>query len=143
MVKSISYIALPGLPLVEPGDDLVAIIVDGVRRAAIEVAAGDVFVLAQKIVSKSENRYVDLREITPSSQALELAQIVGKDPRHIEVVLSESSEVVRTRQNVMIVAHRLGFVMANAASTNPTSYIMKVSVGFCYCRRIRTRAARV
>jgi len=114
MVKSISYIALPGLPLVEPGDDLVAIIVDGVRRAAIEVAAGDVFVLAQKIVSKSENRYVDLREITPSSQALELAQIVGKDPRHIEVVLSESSEVVRTRQNVMIVAHRLGFVMANA-----------------------------
>lgn len=114
MVKSITYTALPQLPLVEPGDDLVAIIVDGVRRAAIDVAAGDIFVLAQKIVSKSENRYVDLRDITPSPRALELAQIVGKDPRHIEVVLSESSEVVRTRQNVMIVAHRLGFVMANA-----------------------------
>jgi coenzyme F420-0:L-glutamate ligase / coenzyme F420-1:gamma-L-glutamate ligase len=114
MIKSITYTALPGLPLVEPGDSLVAIIVDGVSRAGIEVAAGDIFVLAQKIVSKSENRYVELRNITPSSHALELAQIVGKDPRHIELVLSESSEVVRTRQNVMIVGHRLGFVMANA-----------------------------
>lgn len=114
MIKRITFTALPGLPLVEPGDSLVAIIVDGVNRAGIEVAAGDIFVLAQKIVSKSENRYVELRDITPSSRALELAQVVGKDPRHIELVLSESSEVVRIRKNVMIVAHRLGFVMANA-----------------------------
>lgn len=114
MTSSITYTALPGLALVEPGDDLVAIIVDGVRRAGIEVSAGDIFVLAQKIVSKSENRYVELSSVTPSERALELAKVVGKDPRHIEVVLSESSEVVRTRQNVMIVAHRLGFVMANA-----------------------------
>ncbi|MGB3272660.1 MAG: coenzyme F420-0:L-glutamate ligase [Xanthobacteraceae bacterium] len=114
MVSSITYTALPGLPLVEPGDDLVAMIVEGARRAGLAVAAGDVFVIAQKIVSKAENRYVDLADVTPSAQALELAKIVGKDPRHIEVVLSESTEVVRCRQNVMIVAHRLGFVMANA-----------------------------
>lgn len=114
MASSITYTALPGLPLVEPGDDLVAMIVEGVRRAGLAVAAGDVFVLAQKIVSKAENRYVDLADVTPSAQALELAKVVGKDPRHIEVVLSESTEVVRCRQNVMIVAHRLGFVMANA-----------------------------
>lgn len=114
MVSSVTYTALPGLPLVEPGDDLVAIIADGVRRAGITMADGDIFVIAQKIVSKAENRYVDLADVTPSAQALELARTVGKDPRHIEVVLSESAEVVRCRQNVMIVAHRLGFVMANA-----------------------------
>jgi len=114
MVKSVTYTALPGLPLVEPGDDLGNIIAEGVRRAEIVVADGDIFVIAQKIVSKAENRYVDLNEIVPSAQALELAKTVGKDPRHIEVVLSESTEVVRCRQNVMIVAHRLGFVMANA-----------------------------
>ncbi|ACI92139.1 putative F420-dependent oxidoreductase [Afipia carboxidovorans OM5] len=114
MVKSVTYTALPGLPLVEPGDDLGNIIAEGVRRAEIVVADGDIFVIAQKIVSKAENRYVDLNEIVPSAQALELAKTVGKDPRHIEVVLSESTEVVRFRQNVMIVAHRLGFVMANA-----------------------------
>jgi len=114
MVNSVTYTALPGLPLVEPGDDLAAIIGEGVRLAGLTVEAGDIFVVAQKIVSKAENRYVDLADVTPSAQALELAKTVGKDPRHIEVVLSESTEVVRCRQNVMIVAHRLGFVMANA-----------------------------
>jgi len=114
MVKSITYTALPDIPMVGPGDDLVEIIADGVARGGIEVRDGDVFVIAQKIVSKAENRYVDLDDVTPSARAIELAASVGKDPRHIEVVLSESSEVVRTRPNVMIVAHRLGFVMANA-----------------------------
>lgn len=114
MAKSITYTALPEVPLIQPGDDLVQIIAEGVARVGIEVVAGDVFVLAQKIVSKSENRYVYLDSVVPSARALELAKTVGKDPRHIEVVLSESTEVVRTRKNVMIVAHRLGFVMANA-----------------------------
>lgn len=114
MARSITYTALPDIPLIQPGDDLVQIITDGVKRAGIEVAAGDIFVLAQKVVSKSENRYVYLDNVVPSARALELAKIVGKDPRHIEIVLSESTEVVRTRKNVMIVAHRLGFVMANA-----------------------------
>lgn len=114
MVKSITYTALPDIPMVEPGDDLVEIIADSVMRAGVDVRTDDIFVIAQKIVSKAENRYVYLDDVMPSPRALELAAIVGKDPRHIEVVLSESREVVRTRQNVMIVAHRLGFVMANA-----------------------------
>ena len=70
--------------------------------------------IAQKIVSKSENRYVDLAAILPSARAEELAGITGKDARHIEVVLAESAEVLRARKNVIIVAHRLGYVMANA-----------------------------
>src|SRR6185295_405583 len=70
--------------------------------------------VAQKIVSKAEGRYVDLATVTPSPRALELAAGTGKDPRHIEVILSESTEVVRQRKDLIIVAHRLGFVMANA-----------------------------
>ena len=74
----------------------------------------DVLVVAQKIVSKSENRYVDLRPIVPSEQASSLAREVDKDPRLVEVILRESSEVVRYRTGVLVVAHRLGFVLANA-----------------------------
>ncbi len=70
--------------------------------------------VAQKIVSKAENRYVELKHLQPSATASDLAGKTGKDARYIEVVLSESSEVVRYRPNVLIMAHRLGFVMANA-----------------------------
>ncbi|MET4803923.1 coenzyme F420-0:L-glutamate ligase/coenzyme F420-1:gamma-L-glutamate ligase [Bradyrhizobium sp. LB11.1] len=114
MTRSITYTALSGIPLTEPGDDLVGVIAAGVMSAEIAVASGDIFVIAQKIVSKAENRYVYLDDVNPSDRAIELAKTVGKDPRHIEVVLSESTEVLRARQNVIIVAHHLGFVMANA-----------------------------
>ena len=114
MTRSITYTALPNIPLVQPGDDVCAIIRAGLADAEIALQDGDVIVIAQKIVSKSENRYVDLGQIMPSVKAQELAEVTGKDARHIEAVLSESSEVLRTRKNVIIVAHRLGFVMANA-----------------------------
>lgn len=114
MTRSITYTALPNIPLVQPGDDICAIIRAGLAQAEIVLQDGDVIVIAQKIISKAENRYVELNELTPSAQANELAAVTGKDARHIEAVLAESSEVVRARKNVMIVAHRLGFVMANA-----------------------------
>jgi coenzyme F420-0:L-glutamate ligase/coenzyme F420-1:gamma-L-glutamate ligase len=84
------------------------------RDAGIVPRDRDVFVVAQKIVSKAEGRYVDLNDVVPSRRAVELAAAVGKDPRIIEVILSESNEVVRHAHGVLIVAHRLGFVMANA-----------------------------
>lgn len=114
MSRSIIYTALDDIPLVEPGDDVAAIVLGALEAQHIILEQGDVVILAQKIVSKAENRYVRLSDVTPSAKAVELAATVGKDPRHIEVVLRESTEVVRYRQNVMIVAHRLGFVMANA-----------------------------
>lgn len=114
MARSITYTALPDIPLVQPGDDICAIIKAGLTEAAIVLQSGDVIVIAQKIISKSENRYVDLAELVPSTQAQELAIVTGKDARHIEAVLSESTEVLRAKKNVMIVAHRLGYVMANA-----------------------------
>ena len=75
---------------------------------------GDVLVLAQKIVSKAEGRMVEIATVKPSQRAIELAAEVQKDPRLVELILSESVRVVRSRPNVLIVEHRLGFVMANA-----------------------------
>lgn len=111
---SLSYSAVPGIPLIEPGDDLVELVASALRRAEIVVNRGDIFVFAQKVISKAENRYVDLATITASNSAREIAQAVGKDPRYVEVVLSESEEVLRQRPGILITSHRLGFVAANA-----------------------------
>lgn len=105
---------LSGLPLVAPGDDLPALLIAAMERNGVEPRPSDVLVVAQKVVSKSEGRYVRLADVTPSPRAAELAAVVQKDPRLVEAVLSESTEVVATGPGVLIVAHRLGFVMANA-----------------------------
>lgn len=110
----ITMTALVGIPPVRPDDDLAAIILAALQQSDILLRSGDVLVIAQKIVSKAEDRYVDLREINPSRRARALAAEVEKDPRLVEVILSESSEVVRHRPGVMVVAHRLGYVLANA-----------------------------
>jgi coenzyme F420-0:L-glutamate ligase/coenzyme F420-1:gamma-L-glutamate ligase len=111
---SIELLAVPGLPMIKPGDDLGALIADGLVRAKLQPRAQDVIVVAQKIVSKAEGRSVELASVKPSPRAIELAQQVQKDPRLVELILSESVRVVRSRPNVLIVEHRLGFVMANA-----------------------------
>ncbi|MGB7973538.1 MAG: coenzyme F420-0:L-glutamate ligase [Roseiarcus sp.] len=113
-MTSLEVIALNGLPLVEAGDDLVKLIASGLKLNGLERRAQDVLVVAQKIISKAEGRMVDLATIRPSAQAIALATEVDKDPRLVEVILSESVRVVRARRNVLIVEHRLGFIMANA-----------------------------
>ncbi len=112
--RALTLTAIPDLPLVGPGDDLAAILIDGLARAGIAPAARDVLVVAQKVVSKAENRYRDLGAVTPSNRARDLARAVDKDPRLVEVILSESEEVVAHKPGVLVVAHRLGFVLANA-----------------------------
>ena len=106
--------ALPGFPLVASGDDLAAYTAAALTRAALELQAGDVLVFAQKVVSKAEGRWVDLRTVTPSARALELALTVEKDARLVELVLRESQRIVRAAKDVLIVEHRLGLIMANA-----------------------------
>lgn len=106
--------ALQGIPMVRAGDDLVSIIADGLARAGLTPRDGDVLVVAQKIVSKAEGRSVDLTSVVPSAEAVKLAEEVQKDPRLVHLILGESVRVVRSRPNVLIVEHRLGFVMANA-----------------------------
>ena len=110
----LELIALPDFPLVKAGDDLATLVFEGLARAGVTLAAGDVVVLAQKIVSKVEGRLVDLASVTPSPEALTVAEEVRKDPRVVELVLRESRRIVRKAPNVLIVEHRLGFIMANA-----------------------------
>jgi coenzyme F420-0:L-glutamate ligase/coenzyme F420-1:gamma-L-glutamate ligase len=111
---AVTLIALSGLPRVRAGDDLALLIADACARENIRLADGDVVAVAQKIVSKAEGRTVDLKTVTPGPRAREIAARVGKDARLVEVILSESKRVVREAPNVLIVEHRLGFVMANA-----------------------------
>jgi coenzyme F420-0:L-glutamate ligase/coenzyme F420-1:gamma-L-glutamate ligase len=105
---------LDGLPQVQPGDDLGALLIAALERAEMTPQDQDILVVTQKIVSKAENRYLDIAAIEPSQRANELAKIVGKDPRLIEAVLSQSVDVLRARPNVLIVETKLGQVMANA-----------------------------
>ncbi len=90
------------------------IVLESLRMSNISLHNGDIFVFTQKIISKSENRIVNLCEVVPSERARELAIVTEKDPRFIELVLLESNEVLRTRPGTIIVEHRLGFVCANA-----------------------------
>ncbi len=110
----LTLIGLKGLPEVLAGSDLAQLLSASLSAMQLTLAGTDVLVIAQKIVSKSEGRLVELASVVPGAQARELALVTGKDARLIELILSESSEVLRARADVLIVRHRLGFVMANA-----------------------------
>jgi coenzyme F420-0:L-glutamate ligase/coenzyme F420-1:gamma-L-glutamate ligase len=110
----LQLIPVAGIPLIEPGTDLVSLISDITENQGLTLCDGDVLVVAQKIVSKAEGRYVDLATVEPGDRALALSKDVQKDPRLVEVILRESRRVLRHRANVLIVEHRLGFVLANA-----------------------------
>lgn len=105
---------LIGLPIIKPGDDLADLILQATNRSPIKVVNGDIFVIAQKIVSKAESRFVNLNSVTPSKQALDLATLTNKDARLVELIIQESNSVLRSRPGTIIVEHRLGFVCANA-----------------------------
>ncbi|HLI19563.1 MAG TPA: coenzyme F420-0:L-glutamate ligase [Stellaceae bacterium] len=115
MSDTASLIPLSDLPLVRPGDDLAALLAAALeRRIGKLLTPGDVLVVAQKVVSKAEGRYVDLARVEPRAETQRLASEIDKDPRLVQVILDESRRVVRHRPGVLIVEHRLGFVMANA-----------------------------
>ena len=111
---SLILTAIPGIPLIQAGDDLAELLLRALAAANCALQDGDVLVLAQKIVSKAEGRWVNLAKVQPSAHAQELAQRIEKDPRLVELVLQESREVLRTRAGTIIVEHKLGFVCANA-----------------------------
>ena len=100
--------------MVQAGDDLAAQLSAAMARAGLAPEPGDVLAIAQKIVSKAEGRSIALASVAPSQAARDLAAQTGKDARLVELILSESERVVRARPNLIIVKHRLGFVMANA-----------------------------
>ena len=113
-MSDLAVLALRDFPLVAPGDDLAQLIIDAIDYNQRQLEDGDILVLAQKIVSKAEDRYRQLADIEPGEQALHYAKATGKDPRLAELVLQESKQVLRHRMGVMVVEHKLGFVHANA-----------------------------
>ena len=111
---SLTLTAFAGIPLVHSGDDLVALILQSLQQTSIKLEDGDILVIAQKIVSKSEGRYVRLADVKPSEKAFQLAAETEKDPRLMELILSESREIVRYRSSVIVAENRQGVVLANA-----------------------------
>jgi coenzyme F420-0:L-glutamate ligase/coenzyme F420-1:gamma-L-glutamate ligase len=112
--QSMRLFAVMGLPMVRPGDDLPALIVQRLQAGGEGLQAGDIVVIAQKVVSKAEGRLVRLNEVQASAQAHKLADTVGKDPRVIQVVLDDSRKVLRVRRGLLVVEQRGGWVCANA-----------------------------
>jgi coenzyme F420-0:L-glutamate ligase/coenzyme F420-1:gamma-L-glutamate ligase len=111
---SLSVTALAGIPPVKAGDDIADLVLRGLGASGFALQHGDVIAIAQKIVSKAEGRLVALATVTPSARAISLAADVNKDARLVELILRESTEVVRHRKDVIVVAHRNGYVLANA-----------------------------
>lgn len=113
-LRTVTLAAPDGLPEIRPGDDLAALLLTALDRAGKAPADGDVFVLAQKIVSKSEGRTVRLAEVAPRPEAERLALETGKKPELVELILRESVEIVRARPGLIVARHRNGCVVANA-----------------------------
>lgn len=111
---TLTLVAVPNFPDVQPGDNIAELLWQALAAAGIALEGGDVLAVAHKIVSKAEGRLVDLTQIVPSPQASELAAETDKDPRLVELILRESQEISRRRKGVLIVRHRLGFTSANA-----------------------------
>jgi coenzyme F420-0:L-glutamate ligase / coenzyme F420-1:gamma-L-glutamate ligase len=114
MSRELRLTALPGIPEIEHGAALCDLLLTATARVKLALQPGDIFVLAQKIISKAEGRVVPLGGITPSARAQEIAQEANKDPRLVELILRESRTVLRVKPGIIIVEHKLGFVMANA-----------------------------
>jgi coenzyme F420-0:L-glutamate ligase/coenzyme F420-1:gamma-L-glutamate ligase len=113
-MSAISLIAIPDIPIIQEGDDLVAIILDRAQAAQLVFQPGDVLVVTQKVVSKAEGRRVELSGVRPSERARGLAVETGKDARLLEVVLGETRQILRQREQVIISETRDGWVCANA-----------------------------
>ena len=114
MLPSLTLFALDGVPEVGPGDDLCAITLAALDRSGETAMPGDIFIYAQKIVSKAERRLRCLTDVVPSDEARDLGSRCDKDPRVVELILGESCQVLRVRPGVIVVETRQGVVAANA-----------------------------
>jgi coenzyme F420-0:L-glutamate ligase/coenzyme F420-1:gamma-L-glutamate ligase len=110
----LTFTPLPKIPLIKQGDDIAEILLTALQTARITPEDGDILVIAQKIVSKAEGRFVNLTTVQPTDKALELSKRSIKDPRLVELIIRESQEILRVRPGIIIVQHRLGFICASA-----------------------------
>jgi coenzyme F420-0:L-glutamate ligase/coenzyme F420-1:gamma-L-glutamate ligase len=112
--SSIQLIALPDIPEVRQGEHISEILLSSLQESGTALEDGDIIAIAHKVVSKAEGRFVNLDDVIPGERAIEVAAITQKDPRLVELILSESDEISRLRKGALIVRHRLGFTSANA-----------------------------
>lgn len=125
MATQFSVTGVEGVPLVSQGDDLADLLISALESQELRPSRDDILVVAQKIVSKAEGQLLDLSSLEPTVAAEKLASETGKDSRQIEAVLSESTEVVRSKPGVIVVEHRLGHVLANAGIDRSNVYGMR------------------
>jgi coenzyme F420-0:L-glutamate ligase/coenzyme F420-1:gamma-L-glutamate ligase len=111
---SVCFTAVPDIPHISSGDDVAQLLFDASNAAGLQIAEGDIFVVAHKIISKAEGCLRNLSEVHPSDRAFEVANVTGKDPRLVELILRESTQISRMKPGLLIVRHRLGFTSANA-----------------------------
>src|SRR5690606_33060290 len=128
MEAAVHILPISGLPEVNPGDDLETMLVDAITTSAGDLQRGDVVVVTHKIVSKAEGQIVDLESVDPSPFARKWAEEWGKDPRQVEVVLSEATRIVRMHRGLIIAETRHGFICANAGvdASNATSGTLRM-----------------
>lgn len=112
-IYSVTYTAIPSIPLIREGDNLGEIIVSATLKAGIDFQDKDIVVVTSKVVSKAEGRLVSLKNIIPSEKAQEIAGVSGKDPRIVELMLRES-QILDVRPGVVETRHRLGFICTSA-----------------------------
>lgn len=114
MARELTLIGLNGFPNDFSANSIAALIINSAHSCKVDIFDDDIFIITQKIVSKSENRLRDLRHVHAGAEALSLAKMTGKRPELVQLILEESQDVLRARQGLIIVRHRLGFVCANA-----------------------------
>lgn len=110
----LSFVGVEDIPMIEPGDELVPLIVSALEKMGESLQDDDVLVIAQKIISKAEGRYLDLKTVEPGEEAIAIGEEIDKDPRKVQAILDESNEIVRKAPGVLIVEQKNGFVQANA-----------------------------
>ena len=110
----LNLIALKKFPLIEPGDHLDEIILKSISDNNLHLEDGDILIIAQKIISKAENRYINLDNVIPSQSAIDLGEELNRNPAFIQLILNESKSIISTEKNVIIVEHNLGFIHINA-----------------------------
>lgn len=145
MSNILQLIPLFDIPIVQPGDEVAELILEATEKIGVTIVETDVVVITQKIVSKAENCFVRLADVTPSRRALELAEITNKPAELVEVILWDTAEVIRAQPGILIVAHKLGFISANAgldhsnASPEPGMYLRLPPDPDASARAIRQR----
>src|SRR3954453_17555038 len=113
-MSGMTLLPILDFPLIYPGDDLATLIVERLQAQGETLQPGDILVLAQKIVSKAEGRLVRLEDVKPSAQARELAEVIGKEASHIQVILDDTKEIIRVRRGLFVVEQSSGCICANA-----------------------------